>query len=43
MMDHWNNGFGGMEPMTIDDLLLFMPNIPFFHHSIIPEQQHRKL
>jgi hypothetical protein len=37
MMDHWNNGFGGMKLMAIDDFLLLTPNIPLSHYSIIPE------
>jgi len=36
MMEQWNTGFKGMKPIEIDDFLLFMPNIPVFHHSIIP-------
>jgi hypothetical protein len=30
-------GFGGMKPITIDVFLLFTPNIPLFHYSIIPD------
>jgi hypothetical protein len=46
IMECWNTGFGGMKSMFyIDDIdqklksehhPLFIPNIPFFHLSIIP-------
>jgi hypothetical protein len=45
IMEHWNDGSGGMRFFKIHGekprLKLryspfFIPNIPFFHHSIIP-------
>jgi hypothetical protein len=37
MMEHWDNGFSGKEPIETDDFLLFVPTIPLFHYSIIPD------
>jgi hypothetical protein len=45
-MECWNTGFGGMrsifhidgteQKLISDHHPLFIPNIPIFHHSIIP-------
>jgi hypothetical protein len=45
-MERWNIGFGGMgsvfmglaeiKKIKSERYLLLIPNIPFFHHSIIP-------
>jgi len=37
MMELWNIGFKGMKPIETDDFLLFVPTIPLFHYSIIPD------